>query len=134
MAYCVNCGYELQNEWNVCPSCGTAKHQTSNPIENLDSESGKIGETLEKKSLTTVKYREALFENRSKGLAVLLTLLIPGAGHLYTDRVFAGLGYFFLNIMIVSAMFAGGGEEEVACLTLYILFYIHVVVDSVSPV
>ena len=131
MAYCVNCGYELQNEWNVCPSCGTAKHQTSNPIENLDSESGKIGETLEKKSLTTVKYREALFENKSKGLAVLLTLLIPGFGHLYTERIFSGLAYFFLNIIIVSVIIA---EASAICSALWFIFYIHVVVDSVSPV
>ena len=82
MVYCVNCGTELQNDWNVCPSCGTAKQQTvpfvsSENVENLDTDSKRKGKT-------TVEYREALFKNRSKGIAVFLSLLIPGAGHFYT--------------------------------------------------
>ena len=132
MVYCVNCGTELQNDWNVCPSCGTAKQQTfpfvsSENVENLDTDSKRKGKT-------TVKYREALFRNRSKGIAVFLSLLIPGAGHFYTDRWYTGMVYFFLFIILGPMLLVASDADALACSIIYIFFHIHVVVDSVSPV
>ena len=132
MVYCVNCGTELQKEWNICPSCGIAKQQTSNPVGRSASDSEKIGGTLLTKSLTTLQYREALFENKSKGLTVLLSLLIPGAVHLYTERIFAGIIYFFLNLILFSVFFASDGAFM--CSIMWFIFYIVCVTDSVSPV
>ena len=132
MVYCVNCGTELQNDWNVCPSCGTAKQQTvpfisSENVENLDTDSKRKGKT-------TVEYREALFKNRSKGIAVFLSLLIPGAGHFYTDRWYTGMVYFFLFIILGPMLLVASDADALGCSIIYIFFYIHVVVDSVSPV
>ena len=132
MVYCVNCGTELQNDWNVCPSCGTAKQQTfpfvsSENVENLDTDSKRKGKT-------TVEYREALFKNRSKGIAVFLSLLIPGAGHFYTDRWYTGMVYFFLFIILGPMLLVASDADALACSIIYIFYYIHVVVDSVSPV
>lgn len=86
-AYCKNCGHRLGMESNFCSSCGCSLR-----------EEGGYGRPL------------YVLTDKNVGIAVLLSLLIVGAGHMYVGKVAAGAVWFIgLSIITLACCFLAAG-------------------------
>jgi len=86
MVYCAGCGKELRDNVSFCPDCGTGMR--NNTINNNTK--------LPRKSNGTIVTGE-----KSVGLAVILSLLIPGAGTMYAGKVGWGLVLLILSAALL---------------------------------
>lgn len=83
--YCRNCGRELGDDTNYCPVCG---HPTG--------ESG---------CRRTCSQTTVMMDRKSEGIALILSILIPGAGHMYAGRIVDGVVLLALEVALSLRMF-----------------------------
>ena len=114
MVFCVNCGTELAEGWNVCPQCGVKR--VSLPSSSNFSEDGQWhwnGDEFEwvpnptKPSITNPTKPSIIYTKKikSKGIAYALNFLIPGLGNLYLGNSWA------VGFMLIWFVVAGIGFE-----------------------
>ena len=135
--FCVGCGFELQHDWNACANCGKiiSKSLIDEP-EDLDNMSnhklGSINTSKSKKIMETPLSRhEIMFKDKSPGMAVLASLLLPGAGHLYTDRVGEGLVMMFLYLFLAYSFLVSPNSIFLA--VAIIITYAYIIFDVLYP-
>lgn len=75
--YCTKCGSYNENGSRFCSSCGQ-------PLDGA----------------MTGSFNRAQVSQKSMGIAILLSLFIPGAGQMYTEKVARGL-----IVLVLSAVF-----------------------------
>ena len=81
--YCPNCGKEVEAGDRFCKYCSF----------NLEDQSGSPGENV---------YTNAVKDDpRSTGLAMVLSVILPGLGAYYIDGNTTGLVIFLLSLVIV---------------------------------
>ena len=123
MPFCVGCGFELEQDWNACANCGKliSKIEESKP-RTRPSESQRLDNPR-------VRY-DIVFKDKSPGISVLATFLLPGAGHLYTERIVEGLIYLLVSV-ILGTLYVTYSNS--ACALFLIIFYIFIVIDVLTP-
>ena len=76
--YCPQCGKQLAEGAASCPSCGPNVAQPP-PVYPYPQPYG------------GAPYNPVLYQQKSGGLAAVLALIIPGAGHLYAGKIAHGI-------------------------------------------
>lgn len=108
-AYCKNCGHRLGMESNFCSSCGCS----------LREEGGGYGRPL------------YVLTDKNVGIAVLLSLLIVGAGHMYVGKVAAGAVWFIgLSIITLACCFLAADIYFFPILLLPFFMYVCAAYDA----
>lgn len=81
--YCSCCGKEILDEINFCPECGNKLNFT-----NTEQHPNSVTKSI---------------KHKSKGIAVLLLLLLGGIGahRFYLDEVGAGIAFFIGGILAI---------------------------------
>lgn len=77
--FCSNCGFEMPKATKFCPECGTATSMAPEPVSNTH--------------VTAVR------NDKSPGLAALLSFLIIGLGQVYLGLTKKGIILFVLAII-----------------------------------
>ncbi|MDY5678968.1 MAG: zinc-ribbon domain-containing protein [Candidatus Methanomethylophilaceae archaeon] len=116
--YCRNCGRELEAEANFCPVCGYSVDGTHNRAAN---------------SQTAI-----LMNKKSEGMALILSILIAGLGHIYAGKVGDGIVLLALEValavgMFVTVMFMGSMVTVIILVALAIITFavwIYSIVDA----
>jgi TM2 domain-containing membrane protein YozV len=123
MVYCVNCGTELSDGWNVCPQCGAKRD--SPPSSSNFSEDGQWYWNGNEWVPIEIHYRHPTIiphtkKVKSKGLAYALNFLIPGLGNIYLGNNWAIL---FLIIWSLGAgpLYLAGEEAWCMFAILFLL-------------
>ena len=80
--FCSKCGKEVTEEMNVCPYCG-------NPLKVIPSS-------------MAVPVSRVTVATKNSGLAAVLSLLIPGAGQMYSGQIGRGLLFLFIVIPLTA--------------------------------
>ena len=139
MPFCVGCGFELEQDWNACPKCGkiVPKEVMDTNYNSYDEEyytAGKNSNEIQK--IKDQKMLRVSAKNpKSPGIAVLLTLLFPGAGHLYVERISTGLQYIIMSIIFSLILWHTTTNPEnysvdtTCCSGLLLLFYAWLIID-----
>ena len=132
MPFCVGCGFELEQDWNACANCGKliSKIEIRDKNEPVE-ESKSRTRPSESQRLDDPRVRyDIVFKDKSPGISVLATLLLPGAGHLYTERIVEGLIYLLVGVILGTLYLTYSNS---ACAFWLILFYIFIVIDVLTP-
>ncbi|MDO5861593.1 MAG: zinc ribbon domain-containing protein [Thermoplasmata archaeon] len=79
--YCSGCGKEIPKGAAFCPECGT-----------------RAGEASRSGSVNTDT--AVMFNKKSEGVALILSLIIPGLGQMYIGQFKRGAGFLVLAILI----------------------------------
>lgn len=118
--YCRNCGAELCEGANFCPSCGYSVEGNGGRAVNPQT--------------------SIMMNHKSEGLTLILSVIITGAGHMYAGKVKEGIILLALQLVIgvaIGAMMvmAGGGSPfpfivmAVGAIVAFII-WIYAIVDS----
>ena len=83
--YCPNCGKELPEGARFCPDCGFSSNGFGSG-GNVDPNTA------------------IMFNKKSEGLALILSLLIPGLGHMYAGKVTKGL-WILIGAIVCAVLF-----------------------------
>ncbi len=83
--YCRNCGRELETDANFCPVCG---HPTGDPGCRRACSQAAV-----------------MMERKSEGIALILSLIITGAGHMYAGKIVDGVVLLALQVALSLGMF-----------------------------
>jgi len=89
--FCSKCGAQISEGAAFCSACGASAAQTQPPAYTY-------GQPYGGAPYSNVSYRQ-----KSTGLAVLLGILFPGAGHLYAGKIVRGIvfivAFFSLSVL-----------------------------------
>ena len=96
--YCPNCGEKIDVKAEVCPKCGVRVKETPAPPT----------------------------DQKSAGLAVVLSFFVPGLGQIYNGQIGKGIGFIILGGVLALTMFILIG------FILYPLFWIYNLYDAYS--
>ena len=77
--FCPNCGNKTTEDFNFCDHCGNKLTETEQIIKKDSTIDNKLN-------------------NKSPILTLLLSLLIPGLGHIYIHKFKKGISYFIIII------------------------------------
>lgn len=83
--YCQNCGKQIPEGGNFCPECGFA---TPNGPTGTGASSGCMDSTS-----------AMMMHKKSEGLALLLSLIITGLGHIYIGKTDKGVALLIVQIV-----------------------------------
>lgn len=90
--YCQNCGKEIPEGGRFCPECGFA-------TPNGPTGSGVPSGCADASSMM-------MFNKKSEGLALILSLLITGLGHIYAGKTDKGIALLIAQVVcLVVGMF-----------------------------
>lgn len=101
--YCPNCGASVPDGARFCSDCG-------HPLGATDGSQSDTGRT-------TPDYQTKVYVNKkSEGLALVLSLLLPGLGEIYLGRIGRGIalmavylmGGIFATVWLIAAFDDGG--------------------------
>ena len=83
--YCMNCGAELDPDSNFCPSCGYATDGVNRTAASQQT--------------------NIMVNHKSEGLAIILAIILTGAGHMYAGKVKEGILLLLTQIVLVAMSF-----------------------------
>lgn len=89
--FCQNCGKELDHDARYCKHCGFATSLGERPGFGGPASNGYTASVMMNK--------------KSDALAIILSIIFPGLGHLYLGKISAGVGFLAVQaIMYVVAV------------------------------
>ncbi len=95
--YCPRCGTQIADGSSFCSSCGANLAQPPPPAYVNATPFG------------AQPYSNVSYRRKSEGIALLLAILLPGAGHLYAGKIIKGvailLTFFAVTIITYLAWF-----------------------------
>lgn len=87
--FCSNCGREMPDGARFCPECGWSASGTGSGTGRVDVNTA------------------VMFNKKSEGLALILSLLIPGLGQMYVGRVQRGILMLALVVVMTILDYVG---------------------------
>lgn len=87
--YCDNCGSTVEDGRKFCDNCGSTVRKAK-PSDYLDSEKN----ASSKEEHLPYQPTPPALQRKSISVA-LVSLFFPGIGHLYVDKLYGGIGFFF---------------------------------------
>ncbi len=87
--YCDNCGAKVEKGKKFCDNCGSTVRKAK-PADYKEVEKNISAKNKH------IPYQPTPPALQRKSISVaLISLVFPGIGHLYVDKLFGGLGFFF---------------------------------------
>ena len=124
LMFCPNCGNELSDlEANFCPYCGYAQNEHVNDRLLCDQSTA-----------------PAVVKKKDGGLALIMSMFIPGIGQMYAGRIKRGICLLLIMLALgamylisLDTMWYSPGKTDVAILailTINVLIWIYGMYDA----
>jgi TM2 domain-containing membrane protein YozV len=97
MPFCSRCGRQVTDDMNNCPNCGNPLKAAQTPPPYQQPPPAYQQPTYQQPPYQPAPPPSS-YLMKSAGIAVLLSIIIPGAGQMYAGRIGRGLVFLFLGI------------------------------------